>query len=300
MSWSTPHPGPVDARTCRPQPARGILVADQRRDPPNPVPKARAQPGLLLRCGCGQQLGHAPFTSLAEAGQVLRRTSTDTCASWNPWETNYPHQGPMKDTATWPNCSTAVIPAYFSTLTTGAVEGPMDVRPILSHELVVGDDLGVLSSMHHRSPSVGWRSWSTSTPTSARPWASRSGRPKRARRPSRRRSPSAARRRGRPASARLCPLEQSIGRVQHRWSVRAKPDSRLRVSRAPMLLASSAGRSAWLPAFLGCRRLADRSAGRVGVRPGCQRPTGRCNRRDSGQVRPRRVPPCRLASGEQE
>jgi hypothetical protein len=56
--------------------------------------------GLLLRCGCGQQLGYAPFTSLAEAGQVLRRTSTDTCASWNPWETNYPHQGPMKETAT--------------------------------------------------------------------------------------------------------------------------------------------------------------------------------------------------------
>jgi hypothetical protein len=57
------------------------------------------------------------------------------------------------------------------------------------------------------------------------------------------------------------------------WSVRAKPDSRLRLSRAPMLLASSAGRSAWLPAFLGCRQLADRSAGRVGMRPGCQRPT---------------------------
>jgi hypothetical protein len=29
----------------------------------------------------------------------------------------------------------------------------MDVRPILSHELVVGDYLGVLSSMHHPEPS---------------------------------------------------------------------------------------------------------------------------------------------------
>jgi hypothetical protein len=54
--------------------------------------------GLLLRCGCGQQLGYAPFASLAEAGQVLRRTTTDTCASWNPWDANYPHQGPMKET----------------------------------------------------------------------------------------------------------------------------------------------------------------------------------------------------------
>ena len=34
------------------------------------------------------------------AGQVLRRTSTDTCGSWNPWDANYPHQGPMKETAT--------------------------------------------------------------------------------------------------------------------------------------------------------------------------------------------------------
>jgi hypothetical protein len=50
--------------------------------------------GLLLRCGCGQQLGYAPFTSLAEAGRVLRRT--DTCGSWNPWDPNYPHQGPMR------------------------------------------------------------------------------------------------------------------------------------------------------------------------------------------------------------
>jgi hypothetical protein len=40
--------------------------------------------GLLLRCDCGQQLGYAPFTSLAEVGQVLRRTTTDTCGSWNP------------------------------------------------------------------------------------------------------------------------------------------------------------------------------------------------------------------------
>jgi hypothetical protein len=54
--------------------------------------------GLLLRCGCGQQLGYAPFTSLAEAGQVLRRTNADTCQSWNPWDPNYPHQGPMKET----------------------------------------------------------------------------------------------------------------------------------------------------------------------------------------------------------
>jgi hypothetical protein len=55
--------------------------------------------GLLLRCECGQQLGYAPFTSLAELGQVLRRTNTDTCGSWNPWDTNYPHQGSMKETA---------------------------------------------------------------------------------------------------------------------------------------------------------------------------------------------------------
>jgi hypothetical protein len=61
--------------------------------------------GLLLRCGCGQQLGYAPFTSLAEAGQVLRRTTTDTCASWNPWDPNYPHQGPMKETMTESNNS---------------------------------------------------------------------------------------------------------------------------------------------------------------------------------------------------
>jgi hypothetical protein len=61
--------------------------------------------GLLLRCGCGQLLGYAPFTSLAEAGQVLRRTTTDTCGSWNPWETNYPHQGPMKETMTESNSS---------------------------------------------------------------------------------------------------------------------------------------------------------------------------------------------------
>jgi len=54
--------------------------------------------GLLVRCGCGQQLGYVPFTSLAEVGQVLRRT--DTCGSWNPWDANYPHQGPMKETVT--------------------------------------------------------------------------------------------------------------------------------------------------------------------------------------------------------
>jgi predicted transcriptional regulator len=51
------------------------------------------------------ELGYAPFTSLAEAGQVLRRTSTDTCASWNPWETNYPHQGPKKETTKESNSS---------------------------------------------------------------------------------------------------------------------------------------------------------------------------------------------------
>ena len=44
-------------RACRPQPARGVWVADQRRDPPLRVPKAGASLGLLLRCGCGQQLG---------------------------------------------------------------------------------------------------------------------------------------------------------------------------------------------------------------------------------------------------
>jgi hypothetical protein len=59
--------------------------------------------GLRRRCGCGQQLGYGPFTSLAEAGQVLRRT--DSCGSWNPWDTNYPHQGPMKETANEPHRS---------------------------------------------------------------------------------------------------------------------------------------------------------------------------------------------------
>jgi hypothetical protein len=62
-------------------------------------------PQPILRCGCGQQLGYAPFASLAEAGQVLRRTTTDTCASWNPWDPNYPHQGPMKETMTESNSS---------------------------------------------------------------------------------------------------------------------------------------------------------------------------------------------------
>jgi hypothetical protein len=69
------------------------------------LPRFSGGRGLLLRCGCGQQLGYAPFTSLAEAGQVLRRTSTDTCASWNPWETNYPHQGPKKETMKESNSS---------------------------------------------------------------------------------------------------------------------------------------------------------------------------------------------------
>ena len=59
--------------------------------------------GLRLRCGCGRQLGDAPFTSLAEAGQVLRRA--DTCGSWNPWDASYPHQGPMKKPATEPDRS---------------------------------------------------------------------------------------------------------------------------------------------------------------------------------------------------
>ena len=64
-------------RACRPQPARGVWVADQRRDPPLRVPKAGASLGLLLRCGCGQQLGYAeaggpidppwPVASLARA-----------------------------------------------------------------------------------------------------------------------------------------------------------------------------------------------------------------------------------------
>jgi hypothetical protein len=89
----------VDASPCDEQPARGVLVADERWDPPTPVSKAWASLGLLLRCECGQQLGYAPFTSLAELGQVLRRTNTDTCGSWNPWDTNYPHQGSMKETA---------------------------------------------------------------------------------------------------------------------------------------------------------------------------------------------------------
>jgi hypothetical protein len=59
--------------------------------------------GLRRRCGCGQQLGYAPFTSLAEAGQVLRRT--DSCGSWNPWDPNYPHQGPTKEPADEPHRS---------------------------------------------------------------------------------------------------------------------------------------------------------------------------------------------------
>jgi hypothetical protein len=81
-------------------------VADQRRDPPNSgYRKLGPSLGLLLRCGCGQQLGYAPFTSLAEAGQVLRRSATDTCGSWNPWDPNYPHQGPMKETMTASNSS---------------------------------------------------------------------------------------------------------------------------------------------------------------------------------------------------
>jgi hypothetical protein len=67
--------------------------------------------GLRRRCGCGQQLGYGPFTSLAEAGQVLRRT--DSCGSWNPWDTNYPHQGPMKETANEPHRS--VRPRWRST-----------------------------------------------------------------------------------------------------------------------------------------------------------------------------------------
>jgi hypothetical protein len=47
-------------------------VTDQRRDPPTQHRKLGPSLGLLLRCGCGQQLGYAPFTSLAEAGQVLQ------------------------------------------------------------------------------------------------------------------------------------------------------------------------------------------------------------------------------------
>ena len=42
---------------------------------------------------------------LAEAGQVLRRSATDTCGTWNPWDPNYPHQGPMKETMTESNTS---------------------------------------------------------------------------------------------------------------------------------------------------------------------------------------------------
>jgi hypothetical protein len=52
--------------------------------------------GLLLRCCCGQQLGYASFTSLAEVGQVLRRT--DTCGTWTPWDTTYQHQRPTTAT----------------------------------------------------------------------------------------------------------------------------------------------------------------------------------------------------------
>ena len=62
--------------------------------------------GLLLRCGGRQQLGYAPSPALAEAGQVLRRTSTDTCASWNPWETNYRHQG-LDQRNRWSACCLA-------------------------------------------------------------------------------------------------------------------------------------------------------------------------------------------------
>jgi hypothetical protein len=65
------------------------------RGPAHPAPKLGPSLGLLVRCGCGQQVGSAPLASLVEAAQVLRRT-TDTCGSWNPWDANYPHQGPMK------------------------------------------------------------------------------------------------------------------------------------------------------------------------------------------------------------
>jgi hypothetical protein len=71
---------------------------------------SQAQAGLRT-CGCTaaspaqQGRPYAPFTTLAEAGQVLRRTNTDTCGSWNPWDPNYPHQGPMKETMKESNSS---------------------------------------------------------------------------------------------------------------------------------------------------------------------------------------------------
>jgi hypothetical protein len=93
-----PQPDRVDARSCGQQPARGSWWPTSEATGPPQHRKLGPSLGLLVRCGCGQQLGYAPFTSLAEAGQVLRRT--DTCGSWNPWDTNYPHQGPMKETVT--------------------------------------------------------------------------------------------------------------------------------------------------------------------------------------------------------
>jgi hypothetical protein len=59
MSWSTTAPPILWTRACRPQPARGSLVADQRRDRPSGYRKLGPSLGLLLRCGCGQQLGYA-------------------------------------------------------------------------------------------------------------------------------------------------------------------------------------------------------------------------------------------------
>jgi hypothetical protein len=63
----------------------------------------------------------------------------------------------------------------------------MEVRPILSHELIVGDYLGVLSSMHHPEPSGGEAGVHRRRPRPG-PGRAAPGRPKRARRPGRRRS----------------------------------------------------------------------------------------------------------------
>jgi hypothetical protein len=123
-------------------------VADQRRDPPTQHRKLGPSLGLLVRCGCGQQLGYAPFTSLAEAGQVLRRT--DTCGSWNPWDTNYPHQGPHEgdgDLAELPNCRDTSILLNAYDRGCGRSRWTFDQSCPTSWSWAT--TWGVISSMHH-------------------------------------------------------------------------------------------------------------------------------------------------------
>jgi hypothetical protein len=71
-------------------------------DGTRPPRHRRLGPSLGLR-RLRAAAGRWPFTSLAEAGQVLRRT--DSRGSWTPWDPNHPHQGPMKETANEPHRS---------------------------------------------------------------------------------------------------------------------------------------------------------------------------------------------------